>query len=121
MNEAGGITLSKGVPPACYIDVHLKRAFPLYIKGMGSAGSWERKCRTGSAVSQAPGDAAMWLLQSLWLWFPLSIALSGQHEPKAPGYPGGLRCGLRSFQFTINLSQETATPPALIAWGRFEG
>ncbi|TEA41936.1 hypothetical protein DBR06_SOUSAS26810029 [Sousa chinensis] len=58
----------------------------------------------------------MWLLQSLWLWFPLSVALSGQHEPKAPGYPGGLRCGLRSFQFTINLSQETATPPALIAW-----
>ncbi|XP_007112080.2 zona pellucida sperm-binding protein 4 isoform X1 [Physeter macrocephalus] len=59
----------------------------------------------------------MWLLQSLWLWFLLSVALSGQHEPEAPGYPGGLRCGLRSFQFTINLlSQETATPPALVAW-----
>nr|XP_008523337.1 PREDICTED: zona pellucida sperm-binding protein 4 [Equus przewalskii] len=58
----------------------------------------------------------MWLLQSVLLCFSLSLALSGQRELEAPAYPGVLHCGLRSFQFTVNLSQETATPPALIAW-----
>ncbi|XP_070470660.1 zona pellucida sperm-binding protein 4 isoform X2 [Equus przewalskii] len=58
----------------------------------------------------------MWLLQSVLLCFSLSLALGGQRELEAPAYPGVLHCGLRSFQFTVNLSQETATPPALIAW-----
>lgn len=62
----------------------------------------------------------MWLLQSVLLCFSLSLALSGQRELEAPAYPGVLHCGLRSFQFTVNLRQETATPPTLIAWGKFD-
>ncbi|XP_057592659.1 zona pellucida sperm-binding protein 4 isoform X2 [Hippopotamus amphibius kiboko] len=59
----------------------------------------------------------MRLLQSIWLCFPLSLALSGQHELEAPGYPDTLHCGLRSFQFTIKpLGQGTGAPPALVAW-----
>ena len=61
----------------------------------------------------------MWLLlQFVWLCFLLSLGLNSQHQSKVPEYPDKLRCGLRSFQFTINpLSQETETPPALVAWG----
>nr|XP_035945142.1 zona pellucida sperm-binding protein 4 isoform X1 [Halichoerus grypus] len=57
----------------------------------------------------------MWLLQSILLCFPLALALSSHQNPEAPDYPGELHCGLQSLQFTINLSQGTATP-ALIAW-----
>ncbi|XP_047559145.1 zona pellucida sperm-binding protein 4 [Lutra lutra] len=57
----------------------------------------------------------MWMLQSILLCLPLSLALSGPQKPEAPDYPGELHCGLRSLQFTINLSQETAAP-TLIAW-----
>ncbi|EFB13394.1 hypothetical protein PANDA_012889, partial [Ailuropoda melanoleuca] len=57
----------------------------------------------------------MWLLQSILLCFPLSLALSGHQKTKEPDYPGELHCGLWSLQFTINLSQGTAAP-TLIAW-----
>ncbi|XP_032739009.1 zona pellucida sperm-binding protein 4 [Lontra canadensis] len=57
----------------------------------------------------------MWMLQSILLCLPLSLALSGHQKPEAPDYPGELHCGLRSLQFTINLSQGTAAP-TLIAW-----
>lgn len=65
----------------------------------------------------------MWLLlQFVWLCFPSSLGLNIQHETEVPEYPDELRCGLRSFQLTINpLSQEMETPPALVAWGKFEG
>ncbi|XP_043783027.1 zona pellucida sperm-binding protein 4 [Cervus elaphus] len=60
----------------------------------------------------------MWLLlQFVWLCFPSSLGLNIQHETEVPEYPDELRCGLRSFQLTINpLSQEMETPPALVAW-----
>ncbi|XP_010858420.1 PREDICTED: zona pellucida sperm-binding protein 4 isoform X1 [Bison bison bison] len=60
----------------------------------------------------------MWLLlQLVWLCFLLSLGLNSRHQSKVPEYPDELRCGLRSFQFTINpLSQETETPPGLVAW-----
>ncbi|XP_044092489.1 zona pellucida sperm-binding protein 4 [Neovison vison] len=57
----------------------------------------------------------MWMLQSILLCLPLSLALSGHQKPEAPDYPGELHCGLQSLQFTINLSQGTAAP-TLIAW-----
>uniref|UniRef100_A0A673TK24 Zona pellucida sperm-binding protein 4 n=1 Tax=Suricata suricatta TaxID=37032 RepID=A0A673TK24_SURSU len=57
----------------------------------------------------------MWLLRSLLLWVPWSLALSGQQKPPAPAYPGELRCGLRSLQLTVTLSPGKATP-ALLAW-----
>lgn len=65
----------------------------------------------------------MWLLlQFVWLCFPSSLGLNSQIETEVPEYPDELRCGLRSFQLTINpLSQEMETPPALVAWGKFEG
>ena len=122
MSDAGGITLSKGAPPAYYTDMHLKPAFPLYFKGLGgSTGSWERKCRTRKVVSKTPSSTMWLLLQFVWLCFLLSLGLNSQHQSEVPEYPDELRCGLRSFQFTINpLSQETETPPALVAWGKFE-
>ena len=60
----------------------------------------------------------MWLLlQLVWLCFLLSLGLNSWHQSKVPEYPDELRCGLRSFQFTINpLSQEMETPPVLVAW-----
>lgn len=122
MSDAGGITLSKGVPPAYYTDVHLKPAFSLYLRGIGSPGSWERKCRTRRVVSKTPRSTMWLLLQFVWLCFLLSLGLNSQYESEVPEYPDELRCGLRSFQFTINLlSQEMETPPALVAWGKFEG
>lgn len=65
----------------------------------------------------------MWLLlQFVWLCFLLSLGLNSQYESEVPEYPDELHCGLRSFQFTINLlSQEMETPPVLVAWGKFEG
>ncbi|XP_072827148.1 zona pellucida sperm-binding protein 4 isoform X2 [Vicugna pacos] len=55
-------------------------------------------------------------LQSVWLCLPLSLALSGQPEPRGPGDPGAPHCGPEGFLFTGNLSLETAAPPALVAW-----
>lgn len=83
---------------------------------MGSSGSWEFR-----QVLQPVGapSGAMWMLQSILLCLPLSLALSGHQKPEAPDYPGELHCGLQSLQFTINLSQGTAAP-TLIAWGKFD-
>ncbi|EPY74552.1 zona pellucida sperm-binding protein 4 precursor [Camelus ferus] len=55
-------------------------------------------------------------LQSVWLCLPLSLALSGQPEPRGPGDPGAPHCGPEGFLFTGNLSLEAAAPPALVAW-----
>ncbi|NP_999210.1 zona pellucida sperm-binding protein 4 precursor [Sus scrofa] len=61
----------------------------------------------------------MWLRPSIWLCFPLCLALPGQSQPKAADDLGGLYCGPSSFHFSINLlSQDTATPPALVVWDR---
>uniref|UniRef100_A0A8C9Q4X0 Zona pellucida sperm-binding protein 4 n=1 Tax=Spermophilus dauricus TaxID=99837 RepID=A0A8C9Q4X0_SPEDA len=63
---------------------------------------------------QALGSA-MQLLQTFWLCFPLSLALSDQHE--VPGDPGVLRCGLQGFQFFVNLTDQEVTP-VLTAWDK---
>uniref|UniRef100_A0A2I3GJD4 Zona pellucida sperm-binding protein 4 n=1 Tax=Nomascus leucogenys TaxID=61853 RepID=A0A2I3GJD4_NOMLE len=60
----------------------------------------------------------MWLLRCILLCVSLSLALSGQHKPEAPGYSSVLHCGPWSFQFAVNLSQEATSPPVLIAWGK---
>uniref|UniRef100_A0A8D2IC68 Zona pellucida sperm-binding protein 4 n=1 Tax=Urocitellus parryii TaxID=9999 RepID=A0A8D2IC68_UROPR len=57
----------------------------------------------------------MQLLQTFWLCFPLSLALSDQHE--VPGGPGVLRCGLQGFQFFVNLTDQEVTP-VLTAWDK---
>ncbi|KAF0870431.1 ZP4 protein, partial [Crocuta crocuta] len=58
----------------------------------------------------------MWLLQSLLLCVPLSLAaVSGQQKPQVPDYRGELHCGLWSLQFTINLHPGKTTP-GLLAW-----
>uniref|UniRef100_A0A2I3HVI8 Zona pellucida sperm-binding protein 4 n=1 Tax=Nomascus leucogenys TaxID=61853 RepID=A0A2I3HVI8_NOMLE len=62
----------------------------------------------------------MWLLRCILLCVSLSLALSGQHKPEAPGYSSVLHCGPWSFQFAVNLSQEATSPPVLIAWGKFD-
>nr|XP_019602371.1 PREDICTED: zona pellucida sperm-binding protein 4 [Rhinolophus sinicus] len=59
----------------------------------------------------------MWLLWSILLCVPLSLAVSGPHEPEATAGPGELHCGPQSLRFTVYPPhQETTTPPALIAW-----
>ncbi|XP_005320403.2 zona pellucida sperm-binding protein 4 [Ictidomys tridecemlineatus] len=57
----------------------------------------------------------MQLLQTFWLCFPLSLALSDQHE--VPGGPGVLHCGLQGFQFFVNLTDQEVTP-VLTAWDK---
>lgn len=62
----------------------------------------------------------MWLLPAILLSLPWSLAWGGQHRPEVLGYPGILHCGLHSFQFTLSLlSQDTATSPTLVVWGKF--
>uniref|UniRef100_A0A8D2D9T8 Zona pellucida sperm-binding protein 4 n=1 Tax=Sciurus vulgaris TaxID=55149 RepID=A0A8D2D9T8_SCIVU len=57
----------------------------------------------------------MWLPHPFWLCCLLPLAFSGQLEPQVPGGLGVLRCGLQSFQFTIDLpTREVA--PVLTAW-----
>ncbi|XP_057643924.1 zona pellucida sperm-binding protein 4 [Chionomys nivalis] len=53
-----------------------------------------------------------WLLPGILLCFPFCPPLSGQHVTELPGV---LHCGLQSFQFTVNLSQE-AENSGLTAW-----
>ncbi|XP_011791140.1 PREDICTED: zona pellucida sperm-binding protein 4 [Colobus angolensis palliatus] len=60
----------------------------------------------------------MWLLQCVLLCVSLSLVLSGQHKPEAPGYSSVLHCGLWSFQFAVNLSQEATSPPVLVTWDK---
>lgn len=62
----------------------------------------------------------MRLLRPFWLCFLSALALSGQHEPKVPGGPGVLRCGLQSFWFLVDLANPKATPE-LTTWGKGSG
>ncbi|XP_010344182.2 zona pellucida sperm-binding protein 4 [Saimiri boliviensis] len=60
----------------------------------------------------------MWLPQCILLCVSLSLASSGQRKPEASNYSSVLHCGLESFQFTVNLSQEATSPPVLISWDK---
>ncbi|XP_008839577.1 zona pellucida sperm-binding protein 4 [Nannospalax galili] len=62
--------------------------------------------------SRAP-RRALWLLPGILLCFSFSPPPSSQNVTEVPGT---LLCGHRSFQFTVNLSQEAEAPPVLIAW-----
>ncbi|XP_066216993.1 zona pellucida sperm-binding protein 4 [Saccopteryx leptura] len=58
----------------------------------------------------------MWL-RSLLLCFPLSLAISGLHEPEVPEDAGELHCGPQGLRFTAHSSSlGTGTPPKLTAW-----
>ncbi|XP_066109593.1 zona pellucida sperm-binding protein 4 [Saccopteryx bilineata] len=58
----------------------------------------------------------MWL-RSLLLCFPLSLAISGLHEPEVPEDAGELHCGPQGLRFTAHSSSlGTETPPTLTAW-----
>ncbi|XP_036133559.1 zona pellucida sperm-binding protein 4 [Molossus molossus] len=58
----------------------------------------------------------------MWLWslllsFPLSLAVSGLHEPEAPERDGELHCGPQGLRFTVQPPDlGTGDPPALIVW-----
>ncbi|XP_003505312.1 zona pellucida sperm-binding protein 4 [Cricetulus griseus] len=57
-------------------------------------------------------SSTLWLLPGIFLCFPFCPPLSGQHVTELPGM---LHCGLRSFQFTVNLSLEAGSP-MLTTW-----